>query len=321
MPYRIAAIQDSPVYLDLDGTLDKVVNLVRESSENGADLVVFPEVFISGYPIWQLLTPPWSDIGIKGQRLLRSSSITHDDAAFRRLQRIARDNSVFLTIGVNELVGSTLYNSLMHFDNKGNHQLTHRKLMPTAGERLVWGYGDGSSLTAVAAPQGTMTGLICWENYMPLARQACYAESAQLHLAPTWDTSDEWGASLRHIAKEGRVFVAGVCQAMHRDDLSNVFPELTDLFEDKEWISPNDKGGGTAIIAPGEHGTLAGPLFNEKGILYAEIDPELSDTERLLFDPVGHYSRPDVLRLYVDRRQRSSVFHSEGQDDFTNLND
>jgi nitrilase len=212
---------------------------------------------------------------------------------------------VWLSIGVDELDrhSTTLYNSQLLFDAGGRLVQCHRKLMPTGGERLVWGMGDGSTLGVVETPFGLVGTLACWENYMPLARAALYAQGVDIYLAPTWDNSEVWVASMRHIAKEGRVFVVGVNYCIRGSDVPADVPGRDELYGgDDDWLSR----GNTVIVGP-EGEILAGPLEGEEGILYADLDAARARAARLQFDPVGHYGRADVLRLTVDRRPHRSV--------------
>jgi nitrilase len=198
---------------------------------------------------------------------------------------------------------STIYNTLLHFAPDGTLAARHRKLMSTGGERLVWGMGDGSTLQVVDTGFGRLGGLICWENYMPLARAALYAQGIDVYLAPTWDNSEVWVPTLRHIAREGRTYVIGVTSCISAADLPADLPGRDGLYGDGgDWLSR----GNTVIVGP-EGDILAGPLTGEEGVLYAEIDTARVQTSRQQFDPVGHYSRPDIFRLSVDTSPRPAV--------------
>src|SRR3954452_23350065 len=204
----IAAVQAAPVFLDRDATTEKACALIKEAGANGASLIVFPETFIPTYPDWV-----WRGAGGRGGafvRLLYDQSVAVPGPVVDRLGEAAREADAYVAMGINELDGGTIYNTLIYLAPDGSLVGRHRKLMPTGGERTVWGYGDGSTLDVVATPFGTVGGLICWENYMPLARAAMYARGVDIYLAPTWDNGDTWTATLQHIAKEGRVYVVGV---------------------------------------------------------------------------------------------------------------
>ena len=209
----------------------------------------------------------------------------------------AREHGVWLVVGVNEAdaerPGATLYNSLLTFSPEGELALHHRKLVPTNHERLVWGQGDGRGLRAIPTPLGKLGGLICWENYMPLARFALYESGVEIYLASTADDGDSWQATLQHIALESRSFVIAPCHFQRAGSYPDDFP-LRRLVEGAGTIGR----GGSAILAPGG-AYLAGPLYDEEGILYATLDPQKLLEERQRFDPVGHYNRPDVFELRV----------------------
>ena len=204
-------------------------------------------------------------------------------------------------IGVTEIEGGTLYNTLLYLGPDGRLVQRHRKLMPTGGERTVWGMGDGSELGVVRTPFGVVGGLLCWENYMPLARAAIYAQHCDIYLAPTWDNSDTWVATLRHIAKEGRQFVIGVAPLLRGSDVPEDLRGTLYGLED-DWMSR----GHTTIVAPGGE-VIAGPVVEREQIVYADLDLATVQAERRMFDPVGHYARPDVFTLHVDTRAKSPV--------------
>ena len=299
-----AAVQATPVYLDRDATVEKACGLIEEAGTNGAALVAFGEVFVPGYPDWVWRTQPWNDAGLFG-RLQEQAVVVPSDAT-DRLGDAARRAGTFVAIGVEErdVHGSTLYNSLLYLGPDGRVLGTHRKLMPTGGERLVWGMGDGSGLTVHDTAIGRLGGLICWENYMPLARAALFAQGIDIYLAPTWDNSDTWVPTLRHIAKEGRVHVIGITPFQRDPDVADAFPGLDELYRggDDAFLSR----GNTTIVGP-EGEVLAGPLVGEEGTVYAELDLAGARASRRIFDPVGHYARPDVFRLTVDSRPKPAV--------------
>jgi nitrilase len=223
-------------------------------------------------------------------------------SATEELGKAARRAKAYLSVGVNELDGGTIYNAQLLFGPDGSIERKHRKLMPTGGERLVWGFGDGSDLDPVDTPYGRIGGLICWENLMPLARTAIYAKGVDIWTAPTWDNDENWIANLRHIAREGRVYVIGVCMLLRGSDIPDDIPGRELWGGEDDWANP----GWSAIVDP-DGQVLAGPLIQEEGILTAEVDAQVARAQRYQFDPVGHYSRPDVFRLTVNDTPKPSV--------------
>ena len=304
-PVKVAAVQAAPVLLDRDETIGKVVALTEKAAAEGARLVAFPEAFVPGYPDWVWRTRPWDADATALYARLFDQAVIVGSPATEVLAETARRLGIWLSVGVNERddKDSTIYNTLLHFAPDGSLAARHRKLMPTGGERLVWGMGDGSTLKVVDSGFGRLGGLICWENYMPLARAALYAQGIDVYLAPTWDNSEVWVPTLRHIAKEGRTYVVGITSCLRAGDLPADLPGRAALYGDADdWLSR----GNSAIIDP-EGEILAGPLIGEEGVLYAEIDAGRARSGRQQFDPVGHYSRPDIFRLCVDTSPRPAV--------------
>jgi len=293
---KVACVQAEPVAFEREATIDKLEKLVAEVAGAGARLALFPETFIPVYPSnrWVRYLAGWSGDDTGDARdvfaRLAQQSVTIPGPDSDRLAEIARTHGVWLAVGANELERGTIYNSLLLYSPAGELALHHRKLMPTNHERLVWGLGDGKGLEAVATDLGKVGGLICWENLMPLARAALYQDGVEIYLAPTADASEDWHDSMKHIARESRAFVLSCCVFQR----ASSYPEDVRLAEGDEIIG----GGGSAILGP-DGSYLAGPLWNEEGILYAELDAQQLYRARQRFDPAGHYSRPDLLRLEI----------------------
>jgi nitrilase len=288
----VGAAQVTPVFLDAEATLAVVAHEVEAAAAAGVDLVVFPESFVPGYPDWIWRRPPMSD-GDWYERFSRNS-IDVDGSALDPVRAAARDAGVWVALGVTERTrSSTLYNTVVYVDASGELAGRHRKLIPTGAERLVWGNGQGDLLTVVDVDGVRVGSLICWENYMPLARMAMYEAGVDVLLAPTWDNSDEWVPTLRHIAKEGQIFVVGVTACLRGSDVPRDLTDADVLYGgDDDWMSR----GNSTIVAPGGE-VLAGPLVGERGLVTATLDLDRIRAGRRMFDPTGHYSRPDVLRL------------------------
>jgi nitrilase len=296
---RVACVQVEPAILDRAATLDRVAERTAEAAAAGATLVVFPETFVPAYPssAWAKALAGWGDPGAKEAfALLHRESLELPSPDAERLAATAREHGVWLVIGVNEHDRErpgTLYNSLLYYSPEGELALHHRKLVPTNHERLVWGQGDGRGLRAIETPLGRLGGLICWENYMPLARFSLYESGVEIYIASTADDGDSWQATLRHIALESRSFVVAPCHFQRATSYPDDFP-LRALLEGRDILGR----GGSAILAP--DGTyLAGPVYDEEAMLYAELDPDQLRQARQRFDPAGHYHRPDVLKLTV----------------------
>ena len=288
---KVACVQAEPVVLDKAATIDKLEGLVAEAAGEGAKLALFPETFIPLYPSnrWARFLAGGGDGKTTFGRLARESvEVPGPDT--ERLGAIAREHSIRLAVGVNERAGGTLYNALLVFGPEGTLDIHHRKLMPTNHERLVWGLGDGGGLEAVETEIGRVGGLICWENFMPLARFSLYQSGIEIYLAPTAEDEETWQISIRHIARESRSFVLSCCVFQR----ASSYPDDVQLADGDELLGR----GGSAILAP-DGSYLAGPLWDEEGILYAELDPKMLYEERQRFDAAGHYHRPDVLSLKV----------------------
>lgn len=306
---KVAIVQESPILLDRDKTIEMAVDLVKKAADGGAELVVFPEAFISGYPAWIWRLRPGGDWGISEElhtRLL-NSSVDIDNNVLSPLCEAARKNTITIICGLNERDGklsrATIYNTVVIIGEDGNIRNRHRKLMPTNPERMVWGFGDGSGLKVVDTPVGKVGTLLCWENYMPLARYALYSQGVEVYVAPTYDSGDGWIGTMQHIAREGRCWVVGSGVALTRDDIPLDFPERESLYPETEyWINAGD----SVVVAPGGE-IVAGPMREEKGLLYAEIDSGHVATAKRALDVAGHYSRPDVFTLNVNTQPQSPV--------------
>jgi len=311
-PFTVAAAQFAPIFLDREATVDKACEIMAEAAKNGAKLVVFPEAFVPGYPEWIWVLTPGAGMGahhrIYGELLDQAVAIP--GPATDKLCRAAKANGVYVAIGVDERndddSGGTIYNTLLYIDDQGRIMGKHRKLVPTMPERIVWGAGDGSTLEVFDTPYGKVGGLLCWENYMPLARYAMYAWGTRIYVAPTWDSSDGWVGTMQHIAREGRCVVIGCCIAMRREDIPERFG-LRELYppierEEDAWI--ND--GNSVIVGPNGH-ILAGPAKQVETILYAEISPASLREAKLMLDVAGHYARPDVFQLTVNREPNRMI--------------
>jgi len=303
-PIIIAAIQATPHFLNLRKTVDKACDLISQAGKQGARMAVFPEAFLPGYPDWVWVVPNGQG-GILDELYaeLLENAIEIPDNATERMCKAAKDAGIYVVMGVNERnsesSGSSLFNSLLYIDDQGSIIGKHRKLIPTGGERLIWGQGDGSTMAAFDTPFGKLGGLICWENYMPLARQAMYSQGTQIYTAPTWDSSENWLQSLQHIAREGGMYVVGCCMALRMDDIPDQYKFKQMYPGDREWINI----GNSCIINPrGE--LIAGPVGKREEIIVAEIDINLIARSKRMFDVSGHYARPDVFRFDINQGTR-----------------
>ena len=315
LPVRVALVQAASVLFDRKKCVDKVCRLVEEAAVGGTRLVVFPEAFIPGYPRglgFGTVIGRRSPAGRRTWQRYWENAVDVPGPVTERLSAAARQAKVYLTIGVIEREGrfgrGTVYCTLLYFGPDGALLGTHRKLKPTAAERFIWGEGDGSTLTVVDTDFGKVGGLLCWENYMPLARMAMYAKGVDIYLAPTADDRDTWQATLTHIACEGRCFVLGcnqfVTKAMYPDDLEG----LEDLADQPEVVCR----GGSAVVSPlGQ--VIAGPLYGKEDILTVELDLAEVPASKFDFDVVGHYARPDVFQLTVNESPARPVIGRSGQ--------
>jgi len=306
---KIAIIQESPCVLDKENTIKEAVKIINEVSKQGAELVVFPEAYIPSYPAWIWRLRPGNDWAINEElhaRLLQNSvDLSSDD--LEPIFKAAKENKVTVVCGINERdfenSRSTIYNAVVTIDAKGKLVNHHRKLMPTNPERMVWGFGDGHGLNVIDTPVGRIGSLICWENYMPLARYALYSQGVEIYIAPTYDSGDAWIGTMQHIAREGKCWVLCCGVALKKEDLPNDFPSLEQLYpDDVEWINPGD----SLIVSP-TGDIVAGPLSKQQGHIIFDIDVQLAVTSKRALDIAGHYSRPDVFTLEVDKSRQSSV--------------
>jgi nitrilase len=294
-PLRVAAVQATPVFLDCEATVEKACGLIAEASDNGAKLAVFPEAFVPTYPHWIWSVPPGEQKlhGTLYAELLANSVAIPGDAT-ERLCRAARRANISVVIGLNERHADrnrgSLYNTLLYIGADGKILGKDRKLVPTGVEGRIWEQGDGSTLGSYELPFARVGGLICWDNYMPLARHAIYGSGTQIYVAVTMDQGEPWLSTLRHVAKEGSVFVIGVGVPLRLADIPARF-EFARFYDPKrEWINVGD----SAIVGPrGEF--IAGPAREKEEILYAEIDLARLPGSKWVLDVAGHYGRPFQL--------------------------
>ncbi|KAF2791331.1 putative nitrilase [Melanomma pulvis-pyrius CBS 109.77] len=314
---KVAAIQAAPVSFDLEKSLEKVATFTAEAAQFGADLVVFPEGFLSAYP-WRYAFD--TTIGAREPRGRKwyakyyNSSISISSPEFDNLRAIAENNDVFLSVGIIEKDGATLYCTAVLINRQGKLLSTHRKLIPTAAERLVWGRGAGDGLKVVDTELGKVGGLICWENYMPAARLTLFQQGIEIYIAPNADDLPSWIASMQHIAKEGRCFVISVNQFCKVSDFPADYPPFMPDHHDRQ---PNGSPwtpdavlnrGGSCIVGPlGTFIDGAEPVWDKEQIVYAELNMDYLVEARMDFDSVGSYSRPDIFSLKVNTKAAVNV--------------
>ena len=300
MQIKVGLVQESPVFFNKVETISKIEQITKTYAGQGCDLLVFPESFIPGYPRGFTFGATIGSRTEKGRKLYAEyyeNSLNVQSEDLKKLENISKKNKTYLVIGVTEKddISGSLYCSMLYISPTSGLLGTHRKIKPTGTERIVWAEASGESLTTYQTNIGKLGGLICWENYMPLARQALYNSGVQIHAAPTWDKSDNWITSMKHIAREGGMFVISCCQALNTSDIPDSL-DFKGLYpEGREWINK----GNSCIIDPAGK-IIAGPLEEKEDILYADIDLEKIISAKRMFDVSGHYSRPDVFKFSVN---------------------
>lgn len=303
---RIAIVQEPPCYLDRKATLERAADCLDRAAREGASLVMFPETYVSGYPDWMWRLRPLPDHALAEEihaRVLESAvDLSRGDLA--PLCEKAKQLSLTVGVGVLERDGvysrGTLYNTFVLISPTGEILNRHRKMVPTHPERMLWGMGDTDGLRVVDTPVGRIGGLICWENYMPLARYTLYSQGVEVYLAPTWDQGEGWIGSMQHIAREGRCWVLSCAICMQARDLPANFPGRAQLYpNDEEWVNTGD-----AVLIDPSGKIVAGPVRRERTILFGDVDASQAAMGRRTLDVAGHYSRPDVFRLIVRRDSR-----------------
>lgn len=308
MKVTVAVSQKPPVLLDLEGSINSALETIAAAAAEGVGLIVFPEAFLPGYPtwIWRLRPGSDSELGNEIHARLRNNAVDLSNGGLVPLQDAARDSGLVVVVGFHEIdsavSGTTLFNSVAVIGPDGAILNRHRKMMPTNPERMVWGFGDASGLKVVDTPFGRIGSLICWESYMPLARHALYAQNIEIYVAPTWDCGDTWLASMNHIAREGGCWVLSSATALESSDIPADFPGRNVLYPDEGWINPGD-----AVVIKPFGGIEAGPLREDKSLLIAELDLEQARRSRKPLDVAGHYSRPDLFQLTVNRQPQTTV--------------
>lgn len=296
---KVGAAQLSPIFLNKTKTINKACNAIAEAGRNGCKLIVFPEAFISGYPDWVWLIPN-SKSAVLNELYIKlvENAVTIPDDSTEKLCKAAKAANINVIMGLHERNSETsntsLYNSLLYINDKGEIIGKHRKLIPTGGERLIWAQGNGSTLKSYDTSAGRIGGLICWECFMPLARNAMYENGTQILAAPTWDKSPNWQISMQHSAREGGVFIISCCQALKMDDIPDAYDFKKLYPEGRDWVNT----GNSCIVDPNGK-IIAGPLQAEEGILYADINLNDIIAAKRMFDVVGHYARPDVFNFIV----------------------
>ena len=316
MPFTVAVVQAAPVWMDRDATIDKACELILEAGQNSARLVAFPESFIPGYPDWVWNVPAGEQAVLHElNAAFLANAVTIPSDPLDKICRIARRARMHVVLGVCErgMEGSvtTLYDTLVYIDAQGRLLGRHRKLAPTGGERLVWAHGDGSALFGFPTPFGKIGGLLGWENYLPLARHALYTGGVQIYFAATWMHGEPWLATLRHIAKEGHMYVLSACSVLQRAGHRVPFGFEPKFYGDSdEWVNAGD----SAIVNPAGD-FIAGPVRAKEEILYAEVDPQELRGPRWMLDVAAPDARLDVFRLTINRQPLIELADDEGAHD------
>ncbi len=294
---RVAVVQAAPVLFDKAATIVNMVEWIESASNEGAKFILFPEAFIPGYPRELSFGSKVGNRSEKGRELWQAffdNAIEIPGAEVNALADMSRKHSIYLSVGVVEKEGGTLYCTQLMFSPGGTFLGKHRKIKPTASERIIWGEGDGSTLTTYDTEIGKIGGLICWENYMPLARVAMYQKNVQIYLAPTADHRQSWQYTLQHIAIEGGCFVLGCNQFITR----SMYPDHIQSLEKLEGNDEILSRGGSVIVDP-FGSVISGPLWDKEGLLVADLDPQCITRRKMDFDVVGHYARPDIFEFRV----------------------
>ncbi|WP_279324869.1 carbon-nitrogen hydrolase family protein [Clostridium sp. 'deep sea'] len=297
---KIAVAQVAPVIMNKTESIKKTVSIIRQAAKQGAELIVFPESYIPAYPrgfSFGMVVGSRTMEGREDWKRYYDNSVLVPSDDTDIIAEVAKETGVFVSLGITERDENnyTLYCTNLFFDPVVGLIGKHRKLKPTGTERCIWGEGDASTLTTIDTEYGVLGSLICWENYMPLARTAMYKKGVSIYIAPTADSREQWQATMKHIALEGRCFVIGCNQFVTKDMYPTDLKCYNELQKEPELMC----AGGSCIVSPfGEY--VAGPIWNKEDILYAELDLNLVVLSRVDFDPCGHYSRPDVFELKIN---------------------
>lgn len=309
MRKKIAIVQSPPVFMNLQKTIALVIRTINIVADKGADIIMFPEAYLPGYPDWMWRLRPGKDFteSKKLHRLLVENSVDLLQNGLGKIKNTAKKNKITVAIGMSETNSeasrTTLYNTFVVIGPDGEMLNIHRKLVPTSGERMIWGRGDGNGLNVIDTPAGRIGSLICWENYMPLSRFALYAQGVELYLAPTWDYGAPWVGTLSHIARESGAWVASSSTALQGKDIPKNLPYRKKMYTDnEEWINNGD-----AVLINPFGDIVSGPMRRKKGILYAEYDLKDVIDRRRSLDVAGHYSRPDIFGLTVKKSKLKQI--------------